>query len=707
MKSFKRVVVILLAVAVIGGGVYVWANDDSQPVSFVSNSPTMKLEKTDLKSYISATGAVESASSTNIYPPYSVQTYPIMEVLVDTGDAVKKGDVLARLDMSRLRDEIDSAELSLRDTQAAAAEAQRANANAVETAETALTTSRLSLEQQMTATANAEKDLRDAEADLEEPFDSYTYDKVIDDALVSLQRAETDLETARKDLAKASEEEFNDFQFQTALRDAEIRLTRVETDIAEAQNDVDEAQRDLDEELADTETFDAYTYQNMITDAKKAHDRAKTATKDAKEAIDEAEDYYNELFYSDTVPDAAVLEAEKLVSEAEAAHERAKKAEEDAKLAYDRAVKDRDKAEEDFNKNIEDVKSDTVEALERAVRNATIALNNVKGTYDDAQRAYDDAAKKLADATKDFNDTVEDAVEAAQKVVTRAENTLADTRRAYEKALSDKEHAIEDYIEANEDAIERAERTYNDTQERIKTVQNELSAAQIRLNQAVNAPDNTETSIEIQQIRLKELYDNLAEGEIIATADGVITERIAQVGALPSGILFVIEDTDDLHVTANIKEYSLSQVSVGQRAVISTDATGDTEYEAVVDYISPKAVTPAGSTSVEFEIQASFDAGANPAVRIGMNAFVDIVLDSREGIYAVALSAIVTDENGSRVVYTPAENAEGMTAIPVTEGMRNASHREISGEGLSDGLEIILQPEALPTGNMPMGVMIG
>ncbi len=145
-------------------------------------------------------------------------------------------------------------------------------------------------------------------------------------------------------------------------------------------------------------------------------------------------------------------------------------------------------------------------------------------------------------------------------------------------------------------------------------------------------------------------------------------------------------------VTANIKEYSLSQVFVGQKAIITTDATGDTEYDATVDYISPKAVTPAGSTSVEFEIQASFDAG-DDTVRIGMNAFVDVVVDSREDVYAVPLSAVVTDERGS-FVYSPdgAERKE----IPVTLGIRNTSHREISGEGLFDGLEILLQPVALP-----------
>jgi len=171
----------------------------------------------------------------------------------------------------------------------------------------------------------------------------------------------------------------------------------------------------------------------------------------------------------------------------------------------------------------------------------------------------------------------------------------------------------------------------------------------------------------------------------------VITEVNVKVGAVPNGIIFVIEDTENLRVSARVREHSISSVLLGQDALITTDATGDKEYGGKVSYISPRAVSAAGSTSVEFEVQADLIKSDNE-IKIGMNAFLNIIIEQKSDVYAVPNSVIVTNERGS-FVYSTKDGQKH--EIPVTLGIKTMVNAEISGEGLHNGLELLMDPEGL------------
>jgi hypothetical protein len=309
-------------------------------------------------------------------------------------------------------------------------------------------------------------------------------------------------------------------------------------------------------------------------------------------------------------------------------------------------------------------------------------MSNSDSAIADAQRAHDKAVKDLDRAKSDAKKTAADNLE-------KAKNNQADANRAYEKALSDKERAIQDYIESNGVKLENAQKTLGDSQKQLESAQNSVKSAQNSLTQAKNKPATSGTNVEIQELNIKKLESQIAEGTIIATADGVITEINAQVGAVPSGILFVIEDVDNLYVSANVKEYSLIDLELGQRSLVTAEATGERVYEAEVAYISPKAVSPAGSTSVEFEVQANVD-GNDMDLKIGMNAFLNIIIESRADVYVIPLSAIVTDERGS-FVYVLEDGGEREAAVSV--GLKTSTQAEIYGDDLDDGWLILAKPE--------------
>src|SRR5699024_4356411 len=113
-----------------------------------------------------------------------------------------------------------------------------------------------------------------------------------------------------------------------------------------------------------------------------------------------------------------------------------------------------------------------------------------------------------------------------------------------------------------------------------------------------------------QEIAIQSLQDTLADATITAPVSGVVTAVYAEEGQPGNGLLFVIEDTDALKITTNIREYDVGNIEVGMPVVIRSDATGDKEISGTVTYIAPAAnKTENGNTlttddsTVEFEAE--------------------------------------------------------------------------------------------------------
>ena len=89
---------------------------DDQP-----NYATAPVQRGDLRVTVSATGNLQPTNKVDVGSELSGL---ITEVNVDNNDAVRKGDVLARLDTSRLQDAIAQSRAALQSAQAGVAQAQ-------------------------------------------------------------------------------------------------------------------------------------------------------------------------------------------------------------------------------------------------------------------------------------------------------------------------------------------------------------------------------------------------------------------------------------------------------------------------------------------------------------------------------------------------------------------------------------------------------
>jgi HlyD family secretion protein len=128
---------------------------------------------------------------------------------------------------------------------------------------------------------------------------------------------------------------------------------------------------------------------------------------------------------------------------------------------------------------------------------------------------------------------------------------------------------------------------------------------------------------------------DLAEASLLAPADGIIQNRVLEVGdmASPQKTVLTLSLTEPLWVRAYLSEPDLGKVRIGSAAEVRTDSYPDKRYRAWVGFISPSAeFTPKSvqtqevRTSLVYQVRV-FVCAPREELRLGMPATVEIPLN--------------------------------------------------------------------------------
>ncbi|RJR21952.1 MAG: HlyD family efflux transporter periplasmic adaptor subunit [Desulfobacteraceae bacterium] len=209
-----------------------------------------------------------------------------------------------------------------------------------------------------------------------------------------------------------------------------------------------------------------------------------------------------------------------------------------------------------------------------------------------------------------------------------------------------------------------------------------------------------------QRISLQKLEKNLADSWIKAPIDGTVTAVYAKVGSPGSGLLFVIEDTENLIITTYVKEYDVGQVHQGQMVTIRSDATGDAVLNGEVVKIAPTSTknaagAPITSSTVDFETKIAV-LDHDTGLKIGMNTRLNIILEKKADVYAVPYDAVTVNADGQSIVYVIADEhgKHIVKELVVETGMETDFYTEVSGEGLSDGVMVVNNATSVKPGDV-------
>lgn len=137
-----------------------------------------------------------------------------------------------------------------------------------------------------------------------------------------------------------------------------------------------------------------------------------------------------------------------------------------------------------------------------------------------------------------------------------------------------------------------------------------------------------------------------------------------------------IANMNDLIFRGNIDETEVGQLVEGMPMKITIGALQDVSFDAVLEYISPKATESNGAN--QFEIKAAVRVDGENKIRAGYSANAEIVLAKVENVVVVPES-VLEFEGDSTFVLVP-NGTE-------TDGMKNYDRKSVS-TGLSDGVNI-------------------
>lgn len=135
-----------------------------------------------------------------------------------------------------------------------------------------------------------------------------------------------------------------------------------------------------------------------------------------------------------------------------------------------------------------------------------------------------------------------------------------------------------------------------------------------------------------------------------------------------------VANMNDLIFRGNIDESEVGRIHAGMPMNITIGALQDLNFDAILEYISPKAVQSNGAN--QFEIKASVTIKDNVQMRSGYSANAEIVLAEAKDVISVPESAIEF-EGDSTFVYVVQGDGDKKTYV--------RTHVET---GLSDGVKI-------------------
>lgn len=376
---------------------------------------------------------------------------------------------------------------------------------------------------------------------------------------------------------------------------------------------------------------------------------------------------------------------------------------------------------EDIETNLENARKTLNAAEKNSNANVAIAQRQLGEAKDgrniQIERDYQDAA----DYYKDYEDALADLDKAQVEYDTVLEkyNWLADTYNSF----SEEHPELSQYNFDSQGKEYYSEYTFH--LQNYESAKNELQGKETALDSAKNAADaaldkynklirayedgmrnndstimsrndnlnsanltSTTASLTDEQ-RVKDLEEQLEDCTVVAPCDGVVTAVNVSEGTNYTGTaaIAVIEDDSAYEVKAQIDEYDISKIKVGERVVIKTNGTGDLELDGVVKEIAPRATKSANgtvATNITYAVLITIKTPCDD-LKMDMTAKLSIIINEKDHILTVPFEAVQVDEDGA--FYIETKDGE---KISVEKGLESDYYIEVVGDGVKEGVEIVV-----------------
>ena len=209
------------------------------------------------------------------------------------------------------------------------------------------------------------------------------------------------------------------------------------------------------------------------------------------------------------------------------------------------------------------------------------------------------------------------------------------------------------------------------------------------------ALETAQQGFEGAQARLRAATIQLEYTEIPSPIDGVITERLVEVGDRVNGNeeVFSVEEFPPLWARIFVPERDFPQLKVAQKAQVRVDTFPDQNFEAAIKMINPTIDASSGTVKVTLEMERT------NRLRPGMFGTVYIATETRPDALVIPKKAVIRERDENRIFVITAENLvkkrnvvlgfSEEDRVEVLEGIQEGEDVVTVGyEGLADGYAV-------------------
>lgn len=242
----------------------------------------------------------------------------------------------------------------------------------------------------------------------------------------------------------------------------------------------------------------------------------------------------------------------------------------------------------------------------------------------------------------------------------------------------------------------------------LKSAEAQVAQARSQLEKLKASPTTedlaiAQTQVEQAKLSLREAELRLQDAQIVAPFSGTVISVPAEEGQMVAAtkVILTLADLSKLQIKLAMDEIDVSQVKVGQQAMLTLDALPNLRsIQGQVERVAMAGITTQGV--VNYQVLVSVDK-PDPALKLAMTANVRIITAQKQGVLVVPHRAI--KRSGRQAMVEVMRDGKPVQ-VPVTIGLAGEDTSEVVS-GLAEGDLVVIPTTSTsgargPTGGMGM-----
>ena len=670
-KSGINWVPIVLVGALVAGGFLYKTRQAKQINAANSATPSAEQAKVETRTVVKTTpvrvgtltqtldvtGTLKSNQNINLGPKIIGR---VERISVREGSRVRRGQLLISLDDDDLRAQVKAAQAALRTSEVRLAQTQTGLPARIQQVDT-------NIEQAQTTLDTAKA--RYQQALLNEPLGVRNVETAIQQSEAAYQQAQARLQQAQlSEPAKVAAAQAQVNNAKEVIKTAQARLEQARTTSKQTEEQVE---ADINRTTAG------------LAASKAALAEVQRGARDQQIAQAQAQVNLNEAQLRDAETE---LKRAKMLFEGGASPKQSVDA---AQTRYEVAKAQLDAAKQNLSLVKEGATTEQVRQAQEAVRQAEATLATSQAGRSRIPIAQGEITAALAALQQSQENDRAAEANLAQIGISKQETRAASDAVNQAKASLDAAVAQRQQIPITKQATRVAKETVDQAQAAL----DQAKANRSQVPQARQDVQAAQAAVQSARAQLEQTQINLANARIFSPVNGVVSQKVADVGQTvsPSQTILNLIALDEVYFEAQISETELSQIRVGQSAEVYVPSVSQEPLSASVTDIIPSA----DARSRQFRVRISIPRSPK---QLPVGAFARGKVTTQVVTNALIVPAdSVRSEKGSSVVFTAIPTNDNEARIKkrtVTTGLSINGQTQIIG-GIARGDRII-------TGNPPV-----